>query len=49
MNINGDSELTIFQGGPSIHLDTSGQRLEEEEELQDQQRRNAEVFKKNYK
>ena len=44
MNTNGNTELTIFQGGPSLHINTSGHQLEEEEELQDQQRRNAEVF-----
>ena len=36
--------FTIFQGGGSIKLDNSIQRLEEEEELEDQRRRNAEVY-----
>ena len=41
MNTNGN-EFTIFNG-PSIHLNNSGARIEEEEELQDQIRRKAEV------
>lgn len=41
MNSKG-GEFTIFQGGPSIHVDDH-QRIEEEEARQDQIRRNAEV------
>lgn len=37
------TELTIFQGGPSIHVDNNQQRIEEEEALNDQIRRNGEV------
>lgn len=43
MNTNGN-EFTIFNGAPSIHLNNSGARIEEEEELQDQIRRKAEVI-----
>lgn len=43
MNTNG-TEFTIFNGAPSIHLNNSGARIEEEEELQDQIRRKAEVI-----
>lgn len=35
--------LSIFQGAESIRLDTSAQRLEEEEALEDQKRRNEEL------
>lgn len=44
MNVKG-SEFSIFQGGPSIHVDNNQQRIEEEEALQDQIRRHAEVNK----
>lgn len=37
--------MSIFQGGPSIHVDNNKQRIEEEEAIQDQIRRNAEVSK----
>lgn len=36
-------EFSIFQGAPSIHVDNNQARIEEEEALQDQIRRNAEV------
>lgn len=42
MNTNG-TEFSIFQGAPSIHVDNNQQRFEEEEALQDQIRRHAEV------
>lgn len=42
MNTNGN-EFTIFNGAPSIHLNNSGARIEEEEDQQDQIRRKAEV------
>jgi hypothetical protein len=49
MNLNKNglgkpNELSIFQGGPSIHLNNSGQGLEEEEDLQDRLRRKDEVI-----
>lgn len=34
---------SIFQGAPSIHVDNNQQRIEEEEALRDQIRRDAEV------
>ncbi|CRK99381.1 CLUMA_CG012604, isoform A [Clunio marinus] len=40
---NKGNELSIFQGGPSIHVDNNRQRIEEEEALQDQIRRNVEL------
>lgn len=42
MNAKG-TEFSIFQGAPSIHVDNNQQRIEEEEALQDQIRRTAEV------
>lgn len=42
MNVKGQ-EMSIFQGAPSIHVDNNQQRIEEEEALQDQIRRHAEV------
>jgi uncharacterized protein YacL (UPF0231 family) len=42
MNVKGQ-EMSIFQGGPSIHVDNNQQRIEEEEALQDQIRRHEEV------
>ena len=42
MNVKGQ-EFSIFQGAPSIHVDNNQQRIEEEEALQDQRRRHAEV------
>lgn len=38
-----EREFSIFQGAPSIHIDNNQQRIEEEEALQDQIRRHAEV------
>lgn len=38
--------LSLFQGAGSLHLNTSAQRLEDEEELLDQQRRREEVQKR---
>ncbi|XP_072933382.1 uncharacterized protein [Epargyreus clarus] len=36
--------MSLFQGGPSIHINNSAQdRLEEQEELEDQKRRNEEL------
>lgn len=36
--------MSLFQGAPSIHINNSAQdRLEEQEELEDQKRRNEEV------
>lgn len=41
MNVPG---LSLFQGGGSIQLNTSAQqRIEEEDDLEDRERRNAEV------
>lgn len=37
-------ELTIFNGAPSIHIDNNQQRIEEEEAIQDQIRREKEVI-----
>lgn len=37
--------MSIFQGVPSIHVDNNQQRIEEEEAISDQLRRNAEVNK----
>lgn len=42
MNVKG-AEFSIFQGAPSIHVDNNQQRVEEEEAIQDQIRRHAEV------
>lgn len=42
---NKAGEFSLFQGAPSIHIDNNQQRIEEEEALQDQIRRNAEVNK----
>ena len=42
MNARG-TELSIFQGAPSIHVDNNQQRIEEEEAIKDQKRRHAEV------
>lgn len=42
MNKKG-TEFTIFQGASSIHVDNNQQRIEEEEAIQDQIRRHAEV------
>lgn len=37
--------MSLFQGAASIHLNNSAQdRLEEQEELEDQKRRNEEVI-----
>lgn len=35
--------MSLFNGAGSIHLNTSAQRLEEEEAIEDQKRRNEEV------
>lgn len=37
-------ELTIFQNSPSIHVDNNQMRIEEEEAIQDQKRRQVEVI-----
>jgi hypothetical protein len=37
------TEFSIFQGAPSIHVDNNQQRVEEQEAVQDQIRRHAEV------
>lgn len=42
MNTKG-TEFTIFQGGPSLHIDNNQQRIEEEEAVNDQIRRHDEV------
>lgn len=42
MNIK-PPELTIFQGMPSLYIDNTKMRPEEEEAIQDQARRNKEV------
>lgn len=42
MNIK-PPELTIFQGMPSLHIDNTKMRPEEEEAIQDQARRKKEV------
>lgn len=47
MNIK-PPELTIFQGMPSLHIDNSKMRPEEEEAIRDQARRNKEVNLKSY-
>lgn len=44
MNSKGQ-EMSIFQGGPSIHIDNNQQRIEEAEAEQDRLRRDAEVNK----
>lgn len=45
MNSKG-AEFSIFQGASSIHVDNNQARIEEEEALQDQIRRHAEVNKR---
>lgn len=38
--------MSLFQGASSIHINNSAQdRLEEQEEIEDQKRRNEEVIK----
>lgn len=38
--------MSLFQGAASIHINNSAQdRLEEQEEIEDQKRRNEEVIK----
>lgn len=38
--------MSLFQGAASIHINNSAQdRLEEQEEIEDQKRRNEEVLK----
>ena len=36
--------LSLFQGGESLKINSSLQRIEEEEAIEDQKRRNEEVF-----